>query len=874
MFYTLKWVNWIKSYIFGYDIFISYSRKDGTQFASSLANTLTEKKITCFIDQWGTEPGEKLPKGLKRTLMNSRIMVIVASPKAVHSESVLQEIDLFIKKSQGLIIPIDFDCIQEASWFRKISGLARSDESLTQLHTGIPSDKTILRIVNTIGYSTRNRRLRKLAIYGISLLSLLLVGILWTGQELTETQSEISAQIELADSLKNQNNKINQKLIVQQSTLENTKKREDSASSALFQKQTDLIKADSSINDLNSTIQNLQVTENILKLRSTAQQQLPVDPVKAFLNAQKAYLLNKTDLNTRKILLEAISNIELSYNKEYVDYQLEHNRGDLLILRKGSLRKVINLRTQEEHDYTFSADYVYVFPFKDAFRLVTVDAVNDSAVFFRLLNHKNRSVITKIKGDMPWFNRRIAICSDSIVQFHAFRDQTKYFINIETGKQTKVRLNLDLETKSDGYLTLCCNEKNESAEELGNELVLSDATGHVLEKTRTNASGDDRSTKGHWSFDNTFMTYSDRNIKNLAIWQPNKQKIEYLDPDDWVAESWNWSPVTNSLALAGRSVNKLNVTLEIIPAENPSARRIIYKDDSPILGLHYSPDGSQISLINDDGELHVIDTAGRSLGSGKHINGKNVFWINEKIVTESSESVRIWNTRKTPHNYWNFIGNQKRQYYPKGSVSPEWTMMAAMFVENDTIAGIEIKSLDQPDHYVRILPVEIGHCRDLKFSNDGKWLIVSTSDLVRIWRTDNWQKFDFRLKNADSQFMGLIKDEESFLVKVDSKGQGSNEETFYRISLNSPKPEFIGREIYHHESFSEVKKSNMKLIEGWQLKRKRSEYTFAGIVNSSNGFIVNLRCRDQPLGASDCDLVFIPIDLDRLFNLYAKYLPK
>ena len=90
----------LRRYLFGYDVFISYSRKDASLYAASLANRLTDKGISCFIDQWGTEPGEDLPKGLKRTLVNSRILVLLSTHEAIASKSVEKEINVFFTQRE------------------------------------------------------------------------------------------------------------------------------------------------------------------------------------------------------------------------------------------------------------------------------------------------------------------------------------------------------------------------------------------------------------------------------------------------------------------------------------------------------------------------------------------------------------------------------------------------------------------------------------------------------------------------------------------------------------------------------------------------------------------------------------------------------
>src|ERR671939_252989 len=89
------------------DIFISYSRRDGGAYAPRLADRLTGKKFSCFIDKLGTEPNEDLPPSLRRTIRNCTLFVLVGTERGAASEFVGKEIEEF-KKTGRTILPIDF----------------------------------------------------------------------------------------------------------------------------------------------------------------------------------------------------------------------------------------------------------------------------------------------------------------------------------------------------------------------------------------------------------------------------------------------------------------------------------------------------------------------------------------------------------------------------------------------------------------------------------------------------------------------------------------------------------------------------------------------------------------------------------------------
>ena len=133
-------------FFFGDDIFISYARHD-SDYALALADELTRKNLSCFLDQWGTPPGEELPSELVERLKKSTMLVIIGTEWAASSENVKKEV-LEFKRTGRPIIPITFvddeeflrirsndipeglnGTLEGATWYKEIAGIARTVES-------------------------------------------------------------------------------------------------------------------------------------------------------------------------------------------------------------------------------------------------------------------------------------------------------------------------------------------------------------------------------------------------------------------------------------------------------------------------------------------------------------------------------------------------------------------------------------------------------------------------------------------------------------------------------------------------------------------------------------------------------------------------
>jgi hypothetical protein len=166
-------------FFFSDDIYISYSHRDGTLYASHLAEKLEALGYSCFFDRY-IKPGTDLPKLLFQKLRRCRSLVVVGSASAVDSQQVTEEIDTF-QRTHGSVplVVIEFDrSLTEARWAHLVAGRAIDKESVESLRKGVPSRYVIEHIVGSLTFQTRQRRLRALRNYVITSITLLVFVVL------------------------------------------------------------------------------------------------------------------------------------------------------------------------------------------------------------------------------------------------------------------------------------------------------------------------------------------------------------------------------------------------------------------------------------------------------------------------------------------------------------------------------------------------------------------------------------------------------------------------------------------------------------------------------------------------------------------------
>ena len=194
----MKIVNFIASlfsrFLFGHDIFISYSRGDCGNYAERLAIELQQAKFRCYIDRWETKPGVTLPKELVRKLKHSSMLVVLGTKAAINSEAIKKEIEEFSKTGR-VIIPVDFGYLKDARWYESLIGLPVIYERETHLQSDKPSDAIKESIDRSFSYQRLNARQRRVTLITAGILFLLVTGIVlasMTLNKLRTTSGELS----------------------------------------------------------------------------------------------------------------------------------------------------------------------------------------------------------------------------------------------------------------------------------------------------------------------------------------------------------------------------------------------------------------------------------------------------------------------------------------------------------------------------------------------------------------------------------------------------------------------------------------------------------------------------------------------------------
>ena len=187
---------------FGYDFFISYAWADGKTYAHDLAQRLTRRGFECFLDnEGGFLLGDDLNVIGRWALKRTSKLVLVGTPRALQSEPVLLELQVFTSGGKR-IIPIDFDgsLATEKNPDNPVLKLIgptklKVGERAERLNDG-PSDTTMKEIIATFN-QTRQSVKRRRWLQGFVILLAVLLGVaIWQTvvAKIQQKKAEESAQ--------------------------------------------------------------------------------------------------------------------------------------------------------------------------------------------------------------------------------------------------------------------------------------------------------------------------------------------------------------------------------------------------------------------------------------------------------------------------------------------------------------------------------------------------------------------------------------------------------------------------------------------------------------------------------------------------------
>jgi hypothetical protein len=174
------------------DIFISYSRDDGSAYVVGLDAALSAREFSCFTDRLGTDADPHLPDSLLAKIRGCKTLVLVGSPVALQRpDHLAPEVAEFARvNGTARIVSVSFDGPassdrplddwSETPWYRYVVGKVREREDPQTLATGVPSPAIVDAIVAISDYMKGKDRLRlyqRRAVWTLAVLLALIVGV-------------------------------------------------------------------------------------------------------------------------------------------------------------------------------------------------------------------------------------------------------------------------------------------------------------------------------------------------------------------------------------------------------------------------------------------------------------------------------------------------------------------------------------------------------------------------------------------------------------------------------------------------------------------------------------------------------------------------
>lgn len=172
---------WFYRFTFGEDVFISYARLDGQRYALGLQSRLN-RVVSVLMDQYVGEPGNETPARIKKGLKYCRQLVVVATPAALSSKNVDEEIRLFPRRSRAVQVIAFGAPIESARWFDTIPGLSKHTEDSANIESGHPSAEIVETICNSVGYWRQRRRNKLQGAFALVVTVLGAAGLVWVSR--------------------------------------------------------------------------------------------------------------------------------------------------------------------------------------------------------------------------------------------------------------------------------------------------------------------------------------------------------------------------------------------------------------------------------------------------------------------------------------------------------------------------------------------------------------------------------------------------------------------------------------------------------------------------------------------------------------------
>ena len=251
-----------------------------------------------------------------------------------------------------------------------------------------------------------------------------------------------------------------------------------------------------------------------------------------------------------------------------------------------------------------------------------------------------------------------------------------------------------------------------------------------------------------------------------------------------------------------------------------------------------------------------------------------MWWMGDRLVTASMTELRVWGATE-PRERWRFRSDTDVRYSPCASVDSAWGRNAAFFTRRAATkreGGVTVRDLTHASE--RTLPVPVDFCHALTFSLDGQWLALVGSREAWFWNTSTWQSYSLPLSAGTGQYIGAQASERGILLQVTGPLGSKANDSVNEVTLSAADGPRVARQYKIPKALSgnDCDSKALEQTAGWKDAFDSSQYTSRGRRCLSVGWELRIWCRDQPLGAHDCDLELVPQDLTRAAQFWDKEL--
>lgn len=178
---------------FGYDFFISYAHADGGTYARGLAQRLKQRGFECFLDTENYARGDDWKRVGAWALRRTSRLVLVATPRALTSEPVRREVEIFTGAAKR-VIPIAFGgslasgAKPDNPLLAMIGDAVLRIEEPTERMGGGPSDGVVKEIVATFQHTRQSVKRRNWLQGFAAVLTVLLATATWQAVRATRQE--------------------------------------------------------------------------------------------------------------------------------------------------------------------------------------------------------------------------------------------------------------------------------------------------------------------------------------------------------------------------------------------------------------------------------------------------------------------------------------------------------------------------------------------------------------------------------------------------------------------------------------------------------------------------------------------------------------